>query len=561
MTQFNHPDQAATAANADLLARAAAWADADPDQSTAAALRDLVARASAGDADAHSELADCFVGPLAFGTAGLRAALGPGPNRMNRVVVQRAAAGLARWLVANGHAGASVLIGYDARHNSDVFATDTAEILAGHGLRALLTDGHVPTPLVPFGVGHYGCVAGVVVTASHNPAADNGYKVYVGRSQIIPPTDAEIAAEIAAASTLPVARLPRHLDYERVGADLVDAYVARAASLIAPDAPRDLRWVYTAMHGVGRAVVERVVSAAGFPPPELVTEQADPDPDFPTVPFPNPEEPGAMNLAVALATRTDADVAIANDPDADRCALAAPVDGAWRMLTGDELGVLLADEALRAGREGVYACSIVSSTQLAAMAAAQGRPFAATLTGFKWIGRVPGLAYGYEEAIGYCTDPSAVPDKDGITALIRILGLVARLRAEGRTVADALDDLVRRHGLHATSQLSFRVEDLTLISDAMARLRAAAPATLAGEIVTATDLLDGWGDLPPTDGVLIEGATVRVVIRPSGTEPKLKCYLQVKRTPAESADVAAVRRATAEVMARVRADVTAALGL
>jgi len=544
-----------------LLIEAETWAYHDPDPATASALRALIAAASAGDEDAATELADCFAGTLEFGTAGLRAALGPGPNRMNLVVVARAAAGLARWLNANGHAGAKVLVGYDARYNSDAFASATAEILAGHGLKPLLTATRVPTPLVPFGVGRYGCAAGVVVTASHNPPADNGYKVYVGQSQIVPPTDREIAEQIAAASDVPVRELPHGDDIEVVGDDLIAAYVARAASLVDADAPRDLRWVYTAMHGVGRITVERVVEAAGFPAPALVAEQADPDPAFPTVAFPNPEEPGAMDLALALARQTDADVAIANDPDADRCAIAAPFPSGWRMLTGDELGALLADDALRAGRDGVYACSVVSSTLLSTMAAAYSQPYEVTLTGFKWIGRVPGLAYGYEEAIGYCTDPGQVPDKDGITALTRLLALVARLRADGRTVADALEDIVRRYGLHHTAQLSFRVEDLSIIADAMARFRAAPPATLAGEDVAASDLAVGWNGLPPTDGILLEGATTRVVVRPSGTEPKLKCYLQVKLTPDESADVAAARAAASEKMERVRADVRAALGL
>lgn len=544
-----------------LVAQAHEWANTDPDQATAATLRGLVADALAGDAAATAELTDAFAGTLAFGTAGLRAALGPGPNRMNRIVVSRAAAGLARWLIANGHEGATVVIGYDARHNSDVFAVDSAQIMAGYGLRPLLTATHVPTPLVPFGVGHYGAAAGVVVTASHNPPADNGYKVYVGSSQIVPPTDAEIAAQIAEASTVPVHQLPRSDAYEIVGDDLIQAYVARAASLVPADAPLNASWVYTPMHGVGRTIVERTVATVGFPVGLVVGQQADPDPEFPTVAFPNPEEPGAIDLALKLAEESGADVAIANDPDADRCAIAASIGGRWRMLTGDELGTLLADDALRTGREGVYACSVVSSTLLGALASAHGQPFEMTLTGFKWIGRVPGLAFGYEEAIGYCTDPAAVPDKDGITTLVRVLTLVARLRAEGRTIADALDDIVRAHGLHHTGQLSFRVEDLSIISDAMARFRAAPPEVVAGEPVVASDLADGWQGLPPTDGVLLEGASVRVVVRPSGTEPKLKCYLQVTRTPEQSADPAAARAEAAAVMESVRADVRTALGL
>lgn len=543
------------------LAAMRAWRDADPDSATAAALDNLLAKAAAGDQRAADELADAFSGRLEFGTAGLRAALGPGPARMNRVVVSQAAAGLGRWLIDAGHAGARVLIGYDARYNSDVFARDTAEILAGLGLRPLLTETHVPTPVVAFGIRHYECVAGVVVTASHNPPEDNGYKVYVGPSQIVPPTDAEIAARIAEASAGPVGELPRSTLYETIGEPLLDAYVARVASLVPADAPRDIAWTYTAMHGVGAEVVARVLALAGFPAPALVDSQALPDPSFPTVAFPNPEEPGAMDLALELAQASGSDIAVANDPDADRCALAAPVDGRWRMLTGDELGWLLADDALRRGTPGTYACSVVSSTLLGDLAASAGQPFATTLTGFKWIGRVPGLAFGYEEAIGYCTDPAAVADKDGISALTRILALAAGLRAQGLTVADRLDELALSHGVHLTSQLAFRVADLAVISDAMARLRAAPPATLAGGAVAASDLATGWRGLPPTDGMLLEGGPVRVVVRPSGTEPKLKCYLQVRLPPAAPDDLPAGRAEASAIMERLRAEVTGVLGL
>lgn len=552
---------APTLVDAELIARAQRWAAEDPDPQTVARLAALITAAEAGEAAAAAELTDSFARGLTFGTAGLRASLGPGPNRMNRVVVQRAAAGLARWLLATGHAGSSVLIGYDARHNSDVFAADSARILAGYGFRALLTATHVPTPLVPFGIGLFDCAAGVVVTASHNPPADNGYKVYVGRSQIVPPVDSGIAAQIDEVSAAPLADLPRSDAFEVVGDELLAAYVARAATLVDAAAPRELTWVYTPMHGVGRVVADRAVAAIGFPAGLVVGEQSDPDPTFPTVSFPNPEEPGAIDLALALAQESGADVAIANDPDADRCAIAAPIGGSWRMLTGDELGTLLADDALRSGRQGVYACSVVSSTLLGAMAAQAGQPFAMTLTGFKWIGRVPGLAFGYEEAIGYCTDPAEVPDKDGITTLVRVLALVARLRSEGRTLADALDDIVRRHGLHQTGQLSFRVEDLSIIAQAMARFRATPPTMLAGEPVTSFDLQAGWNGLPPTDGILLEGATVRVVVRPSGTEPKLKCYLQVIRSIEQSADPDAARAEAGVIMEIVRADVRSALGL
>ncbi len=547
--------------DAERLATIRAWQAQDPDQATVTALDHLVERAEAGESEAVTELVDAFAGRLEFGTAGLRAALGPGPNRMNRVVVAQAAAGLARWLVEHGHRGARVLVGYDARYNSDVFARDTAEILAGHGLRPMLTETHVPTPVVAFGIGHFDCVAGVVVTASHNPPQDNGYKVYVGKSQIIPPTDGEIAAHIDAVADGSLADIPRSDAFETIGEPLLEAYVGRAASLVADDAPRDLRWVYTPMHGVGAEVVARVLDRTGFPAPALVDAQALPDPAFPTVAFPNPEEKGAMDLALALAVETDADVAIANDPDADRCALAAPFDGTWRMLTGDELGWLLADDALRRGTPGTYACSVVSSTLLGRMATAAGQPFEMTLTGFKWIGRVPNLAFGYEEAIGYCTDAEAVADKDGISTLTRLLALVAALKAEGSTVAQRLDDIARTHGVHLTSQLSFRVQDLSIIADAMARIRAELPEQLAGVPVTASDLGAGWNGLPPTDGVLFEGEGVRAVARPSGTEPKLKVYLQVSLPPERSADLAAARAEGSATMEQLKADMAAALGL
>lgn len=543
-----------------LRAQVLAWREQDPDPVTAAALDSLLDGADAGDQAAAAELGEAFAGPLTFGTAGLRGPLGPGPARMNRVVVSQAAAGLAAYLNDQGLTGGSVIIGFDARYNSETFATDTAEILAGAGLRPLLCAGPLPTPVVAFGIRHFECVAGVVVTASHNPPQDNGYKVYLGDgSQIVPPADSEIASRIAAVADRPVADLPRSDDYPVVGDELVAAYLARAAALVPEAAPRELRWVYTAMHGVGAAVVDQVVAAAGFPEPHRVAEQNEPDPAFPTVAFPNPEEPGAIDLALTLARQTGADVAIANDPDADRCAVAAVIDGAWRMLSGDELGVLLADDLLRRGVTGTYACSVVSSTLLGSMAAAHGQPFTTTLTGFKWIGRVPNLAFGYEEAIGYCTDAAAVPDKDGITTLVRVLTLAAQLKAERSSIAERLDEIGRSYGVHLTSQLSFRVADLSLIADAMARIRAIPPVALAGEPVAAVDLALGSPELPPTDGMLFTGDTVRVVVRPSGTEPKLKCYLQVKADV--GADLAAARVGAAQRMAMARADMTAALGL
>ena len=545
-----------------LEAAITAWLADDPDPATQLALTHLRDRSRDGDPAALAELTDAFAGPLSFGTAGLRGALGAGPARMNRVVVGRAAAGLAGYLLANGHAGGRVIVGYDARYNSDVFATDTAEILAGAGLRPLLCERRQPTPVVAFGIRHFGCVAAVIVTASHNPPQDNGYKVYLGDgSQIVPPADADISAQIAAAGSRPFNELPRSGDYQILGDELVEAYVTRATSLVADTPARDLVWVHTALHGVGTEVVTRAAAAAGFPAPHLVDAQAEPDPAFPTVAFPNPEEPGAIDLALARALEVGADVALANDPDADRCALACPVDGNWRMLSGDELGWLLGAATLATGRPGGYACSVVSSTLLADLARSHGRRFTSTLTGFKWIARVPDLAFGYEEAIGYCVDQAAVADKDGITALLRILALVAALKADGRTLADLLDDLAHDHGVCLTEPLSYRVGDLSLIGDAMLRLRTDPPAMLAGESVGVQDLTEGSDDLPPTDGLVFTGTRVRAVVRPSGTEPKLKCYLQVRLTAGESTDLAVARAEAAVIMARLRSDLAVQLNL
>ncbi|TDT34151.1 phospho-sugar mutase [Naumannella halotolerans] len=550
-----------------LLDRARAWQAADPDPVTASELGALVAAAEAEDRTALAELADAFDGDLEFGTAGLRGRLGPGPNRMNRVVVGRAAAGLGAYLDRQGLGGGRVIIGFDARHNSEVFAADSAELLAGAGFEVLLAPGPVPTPVVAWGIGAADCVAGIVVTASHNPPVDNGYKVYLGDgSQIVPPADAEIAAQIAAVGDL--ADLPRSEDWAHWGPEILTGYIDRAAELGARAAGSSLRWVHTAMHGVGSAVVRQVVARAGIPAPIEVAAQAEPDPDFPTVSFPNPEEPGAIDLAIATAVRAaeadgePVDLVVANDPDADRCAVAIPTADGWRMLTGNELGWLLAEDFLARGVQGAYACSIVSSILLSQMAADHGQRFVPTLTGFKWIGRVPGLAFGYEEAIGYCCDPQHVPDKDGITALSTILAIAAEAKAAGTSFGSRLDRLATRYGRHLTDQLSVRVEDLSIIAEAMSRLRAQPPSILCDRPVEVTDLLSGSDRLPPTDGVLLEGDGVRAVVRPSGTEPKLKAYLEVwSAPPAEGASGSAVDPELSVRLTRLRADMTTALGL
>jgi phosphomannomutase len=551
----------------DLIERARAWAAEDPDPQTRAELEGLLERA--GDPDAAAELADRFRGTLEFGTAGLRGALGAGPNRMNRVVVLRAAAGLAAYLTDTGATG-PVVIGHDARHNSDVFARDTAEVMAGAGIRPLLLPRPLPTPVLAFAIRDLGCAAGVMVTASHNPPQDNGYKVYLGDgSQIVPPADTEIAARIAAVGAL--ADVPRQTEgIELVGDDLWDRYLTSVVDLVEPG-PRDLRIVYTPLHGVGGTTATTVLERAGFTDVHLTVRQAEPDADFPTVAFPNPEEPGAMDLAMALAAEVGADIVVANDPDADRCAVALPVGEAaqpgapgWQMLRGDEVGVLLADHLLRRGKQGVYAQSIVSSSLLGAMARAAGQPHRETLTGFKWIGRIDGLAFGYEEALGYCVDPDHVKDKDGVSALLLVCELAAATKAAGRTLRDLLDDLARRHGLHATDQLSVRLDDLAAIPATMQRLRDNPPTSLGGLAVEQVDDLSvGSPDLPPTDGLRYRLAErARVIVRPSGTEPKVKCYLEVVLPVEDSPEgVEAARISAAGRLDAIRTDVQAALGL
>ena len=557
---MSHPDRVDSAS---LTDRARAWLADDPDAETRAELERVVAEVEGGGDSA--DLADRFDGTLEFGTAGLRGELGAGPNRMNRVVVLRAAAGLAAYLMAEGaRRGSPVVIGYDARRNSDVFARDTAEVMTGAGFSALVMPRPLPTPLLAFAIRELGCVAGVMVTASHNPPRDNGYKVYLGDgSQIVPPADAGIATQIAAVGA--VADIPRGDAGRVLGDEIVHRYLDTVAELAA-DGPRDLRTVYTPLHGVGGTSVLQVLETAGFEAPSVVEQQEHPDPEFPTVAFPNPEEPGAMDLAMALADRIDADLVVANDPDADRCAAAVPGPHGWRMLRGDEVGALLGHHLLTSGKQGTYAASIVSSSLLGKQAAAYGQPYVETLTGFKWISRVEGLAFGYEEALGYCVDPEHVKDKDGVSALLLLCELAARAKADGRTLVDLLDDLAHAHGLHATDQLSVRVTDLSEIARAMDTLRRTPPTSLGGLAVESVDdLAEGSADLPPTDGLRYRlAAEARVIVRPSGTEPKLKAYLEVVvpvGNGPEGGDVDAARISAAGRLDAIRADVKAAAGI
>jgi phosphomannomutase len=522
-----------------VLSLARAWLEEDPDPETREELSALIeecTEADEGACDVCNELADRFDGTLQFGTAGLRGELGAGPNRMNRVVVTRAAAGLARYLIDTGHADEPVVIGYDARKNSDVFARDTAEVMTGAGLLAMVLPRPLPTPVLAFAIRYLGACAGVMVTASHNPPRDNGYKVYLGDgSQITPPADAEIAARIARVGQF--GSVPRGTEWETLDDSVLDAYLERAAGVLDPDGPRALRVVSTALHGVGGSVLAEAFTRAGFARPIAVPEQQDPDPTFHTVSFPNPEEPGAIDLALALAESSDADLVIANDPDADRCAAAAPIGpgGAWRMLRGDEVGALLGSYIAGRGSADefsgprLFATTIVSSTLLGKIAARHGIDYRETLTGFKWLSKLDGLTFAYEEALGYCVDPGGVRDKDGISAALVITELAASLKAQGRTLGDELERLAADYGRHATDQLSLRVDDLSDIPKMMESLRSVPPAELAGVAVSRVDDLEaGSADLPPTDGLRfsLEDGT-RVVVRPSGTEPKLKCYLEV----------------------------------
>jgi len=555
------------------------WIADDPDAVTAAALTSLLEQAGNGDVAAREEIEDAFSGDLEFGTAGLRGRMAPGPHRMNLAVVSRAARGLADHLTGDLELPEPVVvIGYDARCNSEAFARRSAAIMTAAGCKVLLLERFGPTPLVAFAVRHLQADAGIVVTASHNPPADNGYKVYLGGRaaepsgqgvQIVPPSDAQIAARIAAVG--PVAGIEvAPSGWELLGEQLREDYLAAICALLAPEGPREVRIVHTAMHGVGTELALAALHRTGFTEVHPVAKQADPDPDFPTVAFPNPEEPGAIDLALELARTLEADVVIANDPDADRCAAAVldPHLGDWRMLTGDELGVLLGDHLIRRhGLTGTVANSIVSSRWLGRIAEAAGLDAATTLTGFKWITRAEGITFGYEEAIGYCVLPEVVRDKDGLSAALAVAEMAALAKSEGTTLVGRLDELSRTHGLFATSQLSLRVTELSERDVMMARLRAEPPQELAGHAVTTVqDLAEGSvasTGLPPTDGMLLVTADdARVIVRPSGTEPKLKCYLEVREevpAGADAAGIGAVRATAAEHLATLTEDMRRAL--
>ncbi|NKQ58246.1 phospho-sugar mutase [Amycolatopsis sp. K13G38] len=536
-----------------LRDRAFRWVADDVDSDTREELQSVLAAAMVGEPGAVADLADRMTGTLEFGTAGLRGPVRAGPNGMNVAVVVRTTAGVAAWLNQHGATSRIVVVGRDARHGSERFAHAAAEVLFAAGFDARLLPRPLPTPVLAFAVGHLNASAGIQITASHNPPADNGYKLYDDSgAQIVPPADGEIEAAIAEAPG--AVQISRTLGVPVLGDEIVDAYLERVGSVPRGTA-RSLRVAATALHGVGAGVLVKALARAGFTDVHLVTEQSEPDPDFPTVSFPNPEEPGATDLLLALASRVDADVAIALDPDADRCALGIRErDGSWRMLRGDETGVLLGDYVLTTTDQPdpLVATTIVSSSMLGEVAAARGARYAETLTGFKWLMRAgEGLVYVYEEALGLCVNPDFVRDKDGIAAAVLACDFVASLKEAGRSPLDVLDELSVRFGVHVTDQLSLRVTDLSVRAELMSALRAAPPARLADSDVSTEDLL------PRTDALRITGDGVRVVIRPSGTEPKLKTYLQVRQPPSEA--LAESRSAARDRLEALRSDVEALL--
>jgi phosphomannomutase len=519
--------------NQSLRAEVEAWIADDPDPKTAAELSALL---EAGD---EETLKKYFNGFLQFGTAGLRGPIGPGPSCMNRAVVGRAAAGIAAYMKKRGMT--KVVVGRDARYGSEDYTFETAEIMSGAGMDVYILPRPLPTPVLAFATSYLACDIGIMVTASHNPPQDNGYKVYVGpdadgiqyaASQIINPTDGFMSDEIDAVTSLK--SLSRGSKWTILDEEVISEYVKRTSAL-APR-PGDIKIVYTAMHGVGTETVQRVFNHAGFATLILVDEQCDPDPDFPTVAFPNPEEPGAIDLALKKARDFGADLVIANDPDADRCAAAIndPKVG-WRMLRGDELGVVLGEWIARTKPAGTFGNSIVSSSALRKISSHYGIDFKEVLTGFKWLAKIEDLAFGYEEAIGYAVDSDTVNDKDGISAAIFLAQVAMDLKRDGLTISDLLNEVWERHGFHGTEQISIRVSDMSAITRLLAGLRQSPPQEIAGRAVESIDDLAAPKDgLPPTDGLRIWLAGgIRIIVRPSGTEAKMKCYIEVITTTSD----------------------------
>jgi phosphomannomutase len=513
--------------DSNLLAEVRAWIEDDPDPKTVAELNALIEAAD------EVTLRKFFAGFLEFGTAGLRGPLGPGPSCMNQAVVGKTAAGIVKYM--KERALTSVVIGRDARHGSEVFERISAEIFSGAGLNVSVLPRPLPTPVLAFAVNELGADVGIMVTASHNPGSDNGYKVYLGGevdgvtyrgSQIISPADKQISAHIKSIQSLK--EVTRSSSWQILDEDIVEKYIDRT-KVLAPR-PGDLKIVYTAMHGVGTKTLQRVFHRAGFPSLILVQSQAQPDPDFPTLPFPNPEESGALDLALETAKTFDADLVIANDPDADRCSVAIKDhELGWRALRGDEIGAILGEVIAKSTQSGTLANSIVSSSVLSKVATAHNLDFEETLTGFKYIAKIPNLIFGYEEAIGFCVDSHTVNDKDGISAALLLAQIATDLKSEGKTLIDLLDEIWKTYGFHATEQISIRVTDIAVISTIMNKLRANPLLEIAGfKVASMDDLAKPANSLPPTDGLRFTlEQNIRIIIRPSGTEPKIKCYIEV----------------------------------
>ena len=560
--------------DSELKQQALNWIEQDPDAVTKSQLTELL-NAAQTDQAALLELQDAFSAPLEFGTAGLRGALGAGPNRMNRVTVLQAASGLAHYLVQQGFSGRKVVIGFDARYNSDVFADDTARVMSGAGLEPVIFSHVVPTPVLAFAIRHLGACAGVMVTASHNPPQDNGYKVYLGDGrQIVSPVDEQISKLIKTVTD--VREIVQGDTGKKVSDEVVNTYTSLTSQLIMSgpitDAQRkSVTSVYTAMHGVGWKTLQSVFSESGFNEPNAALQQRDPDPAFPTVAFPNPEEKGALDIAIALAKKNSVDVLLANDPDADRFAAAVSNStGDWVTLRGDQIGSLLGwwliERAKLTGSNlsGTFANSIVSSMMLESIAKSAGLEYESTLTGFKWVSRVNNLTFGYEEALGYCVDPDNVSDKDGISAAAMFMEMLAHLKSQGKTLWLVLDELALAHGLHATDQVSVRVTSSDQVALTMAGIRNTPPTKFGGlQVSSIDDLAIGLGGLPKTDAVIIHLAEndqiqkARVIVRPSGTEPKIKCYLEVV---VRGEDLAIVQQTADNELKSLAADARPLLG-
>ncbi|MDP0232940.1 phospho-sugar mutase [Glaesserella parasuis] len=532
------------------------WLDQDPDLETRAELEQLISQAKANDAKAQAELASRFDGRLQFGTAGLRGRLQAGSMGMNRVLVAQAAGGLADFLKGYDKEP-SIVLGYDGRKNSDVFARDTAEIMAAAGIKTYLLPRKLPTPVLAYAIKYFDTTAGVMVTASHNPPEDNGYKVYLGKAngggQIVSPADQEIAACIDKVAQGSIKDLPRSQNYTVLDDEIVDAYIAKTASL-AKEPQVDINYVYTAMHGVGYEVLSKTLAKAGLPQPSIVAEQVWPDGTFPTVNFPNPEEKGALDLAIKVAKERNAEFIIANDPDADRLAVAVlDAQGNWKPLHGNVIGCFLgwylAKQYHAQGKKGILACSLVSSPALAEIAKKYGFESEETLTGFKYIGKVNGLLFGFEEALGYLVDPDKVRDKDGISAAIMFLDLVRNLKKQGKTLADYADDFTKEFGAYVSGQISIRVDDLSAIGKLMTALRTNPPSEVGGFKV-ATFLDHAKTDRQSDILVFVLENGSRLIARPSGTEPKIKFYLDARGTDPKNAE---------EVLAQFDASVRAIL--